>query len=120
MESLQKQPYRRFFYAGNWLRELLSLENFFQIFNCSLGEPRGNKIRIFKKFSKSAIFCTWGFDMENSNLKKFFDFDHGRYSYKGYTLLKSFIMKIARINIRIIFSCLKMQAIDSQPRKTSR
>jgi hypothetical protein len=44
------------------------------------------KIRIFKKFSKLAeIWCRGFFNMKNMNMKEFFDFDHGKVSYEGYT-----------------------------------
>jgi hypothetical protein len=65
------------------LRELPSRE---KIFNFS---PRGKNLNFQKVLPNRMIFCTLGFfGMKNSNLKEFFDFDHGKLLYEGYTPLK--------------------------------
>ena len=56
------------------------LENFLKIrFFYPLVPPWGKKIEFLKSFPIWLIFCTGGFfGMGNSNLKEFFDFDHGK------------------------------------------
>jgi hypothetical protein len=67
--------------------------------------------RIFKKFSKLAEILCQG--IENTNLKEFFDFDHRKVPYEGYTpkMLQKLCISWIRVRQTI------MRAIDSLTKK---